>query len=98
MVAGDGKPDPKSSSPRRLAAILCADIAGYSRLMGIDEEGTHARVNRYRREVIEPTIAEHRGQLIRANGDGFLVMFDSPLEAVRCAIVIQQGMIGRNAS
>jgi formylglycine-generating enzyme required for sulfatase activity/class 3 adenylate cyclase len=85
-------------SPRRLAAIVAADIAGYSRLMGIDEEGTHARVKRHRREIIEPTIAEHHGRLIKYTGDGFFAMFESPLEAVRCAIVIQQSMVGRNAS
>lgn len=85
-------------SPRRLAAILAADIAGYSRLMGIDEEGTHARVKRYRRELIDPTIAEHHGRLVKNTGDGFIAMFDSPVEAVRCAIVIQQSMVGRNAA
>src|SRR5215468_11467453 len=83
---------------RRLAAILAADISGYSRLMGMDEEGTHARVQRQKRELIEPTIAEHYGKLVKHTGDGFLAMFDSPLEAVRCAIVIQQSMVGRNAS
>src|SRR4051812_48315327 len=85
-------------SPRRLAAILCADIAGYSRLMGADEERTHARIKRHRREIIEPTVAEHHGQIIKNTGDGFLAMFASPVEAVRCAIVIQQSMIGRNAA
>src|SRR6516165_2136645 len=89
---------PADESPRRLAAILAADISGYSRLMTIDEEGTHARVKRHRRELIEPTIAEHHGRLVKYTGDGFLAMFDSPVEAVRCAIVIQQSMIGRNAS
>jgi len=92
---GSGPPD---GLPRRLAAILAADIAGYSRLMGHDEEGTHARIKRQRRELIEPTIAEHHGRLVKYTGDGFLAMFDSPVEAVRCAIVIQQSMIGRNAS
>jgi formylglycine-generating enzyme required for sulfatase activity/class 3 adenylate cyclase len=92
---GSGPPD---ELPRRLAAILAADIAGYSRLMGHDEEGTHARIKRQRRELIEPTIAEHHGRLVKYTGDGFLAMFDSPVEAVRCAIVIQQSMIGRNAS
>ncbi|MGO4570507.1 SUMF1/EgtB/PvdO family nonheme iron enzyme [Microvirga sp. 2TAF3] len=82
--------------PRRLAAILAADISGYSRLMGVDEEGTLARVKRLRREIIEPTIQEHYGRLIKTTGDGFLAMFDSPLEAVRCAIVIQQSMAARN--
>ena len=66
--------------------------------MGIDEEGTYARVTRQRREIIEPTIAENHGRLVKYTGDGFLAMFDSPVEAVRCAIVIQQTMVGRNAS
>ena len=66
--------------------------------MGHDEEGTHARIKRQRRELIEPTIAEHHGKLVKYTGDGFLAMFDSPVEAVRCAIVIQQSMIGRNTS
>ena len=89
---------PADGSPRRLAAIVAADISGYSRLMTIDEEGTHARVKRHRRELIEPTIAEHHGRLVKSTGDGFLAMFDSPVEAVRCAIVIQQSMVGRNAA
>ena len=83
---------------RRLASILAADISGYSRLMQLDEEGTFARVTRQRRELIEPNLAEHNGKLITYTGDGFLAMFDSPVEAVRCAIVIQQSMVGRNAS
>ena len=85
-------------SARRLAAILAADIAGYSRLMGLDEEGTLARIKRQRRELLEPTIAEHHGKLVKYTGDGFLALFNSPVEAVRAAIVIQQSMIGRNAS
>jgi formylglycine-generating enzyme required for sulfatase activity/class 3 adenylate cyclase len=89
---------PEAGPARRLAAILAADIVGYSRLMGLDEEGTHARIKRQRRELIDPTIAEHHGRLIKNTGDGFLVMFDSPVEAVRCAIVIQQSMVGRNAA
>jgi formylglycine-generating enzyme required for sulfatase activity/class 3 adenylate cyclase len=86
------------TSARRLAAILSADIKDFSRLMGMDEEGTLARVKRYRREIIDPTIAEHYGRIIKTTGDGFLAVFDSPLEAVRCAIVIQQSLVGRNAS
>jgi formylglycine-generating enzyme required for sulfatase activity/class 3 adenylate cyclase len=86
------------TSARRLAAILSADIKDFSRLMGMDEEGTLARIKRYRREIIDPTIAEHHGRLIKTTGDGFLAVFDSPLEAVRCAIVIQQSLVGRNAS
>ena len=89
---------PHAGSPRRLAAILCADIVGYSRLMNADEEGTHARIKRQRREIIEPTVAEHYGRIVKNTGDGFLAVFDSPLEAVRCAIVIQQSMVGRNTS
>jgi formylglycine-generating enzyme required for sulfatase activity/class 3 adenylate cyclase len=85
-------------SPRRLAAILSADIKDSSRLMGIDEEGTLARMKRFRREIIEPTLAEHHGRVIKNTGDGFLALFDSPLEAVRCAIVIQQSLLGRNAA
>lgn len=85
------------SGTRRLAAIMSADIAGYSRLMGQDEEGTHARMTRYRRDIILPTVAEHNGEVIKHLGDGFLAVFDSPLEAVRCAIVIQQSIAARNA-
>jgi formylglycine-generating enzyme required for sulfatase activity/class 3 adenylate cyclase len=96
--AGRGGFDSPEGLSRRLAAIVAADIAGYSRLMGMDEEGTLARVKRHRRELIDPTIAEHHGKLIKNTGDGFLAMFDSPVEAVRCAIVIQQSMIGRNAA
>ena len=90
--------NPPEGAPRRLAAIVAGDIAGYSRLMGHDEEGTHARVKRHRREIIEPAIAENHGRLVKYTGDGFLAMFDSPVEAVRCAIVIQQTVVGRNAS
>jgi formylglycine-generating enzyme required for sulfatase activity/class 3 adenylate cyclase len=92
-----GEP-PRESMPRRLAAIVAGDIAGYSRLMQIDEEGTHGRVKRIERDLIEPSIVEHHGKLVKTTGDGFLAIFDSPVEAVRCGIVIQQNMIGRNAS
>jgi formylglycine-generating enzyme required for sulfatase activity/class 3 adenylate cyclase len=95
---GKDGPQPPDGPVRRLAAIVAADISGYSRLMQLDEEGTHARVTRQRRELIEPNLAEHHGRLIAYTGDGFLAMFDSPVEAVRCAIVIQQSMVGRNAS
>ena len=93
----DGLPPPEGPV-RRIAAILAADISGYSRLMQLDEEGTYARVMRQRRELIEPSITEHQGKLINYAGDGFLAMFDSPVEAVRCAIVIHQGTVGRNTS
>src|SRR5882724_891598 len=93
-----GDEPPRESMPRRLAAIVAGDIVGYSRLMQIDEEGTHRRVKRIERDLIEPSIVEHHGKLVKTTGDGFLAIFDSPVEAVRCGIVIQQSMIGRNAS
>src|ERR1700693_1119163 len=89
---------PRESTPRRLAAIVAGDIAGYSRLMQIDEEGTHLRVKRIERDLIEPSIVGHHGRLVKTTGDGFIAIFDSPVEAVRCGIVIQQNMIGRNAA
>ena len=92
-----GEP-PRESMPRRLAAIVAGDIAGYSRLMELDEEGTHARVKRIERDLIEPSITEHNGKLVKTTGDGFIAIFDSPVEAVRCSIVIQQNMVGRNTS
>jgi len=92
-----GKPA-RDASPRRLAAIVAGDIAGYSRPMEIDEEGTHGRVKRIERGLIEPSITGHHGRLVKTTGDGFIAIFDSPVEAVRCSIVIQQDMVGRNAS
>jgi adenylate cyclase len=81
---------------RRLAAILAADVAGYSRLMGVDEEGTLAALKALRRELIDPKIAEHRGRIVKTTGDGALVEFVSAVDAVRCALEIQQAMAGRN--
>src|SRR3982075_3830399 len=95
---GRGAEPPREPAPRRLAAIVAGDIAGYSRLMEIDEAGTHARVMRIERDLIEPSIAEHNGKLVKTTGDGFIAIFDSPVEAVRCGIVIQQNMVGRNTS
>src|SRR4030088_3149632 len=92
-----GEP-PREPTPRRLAAIVAGDIAGYSRLMEIDEEGTHNRVKRIERDLIEPSITEHHGKLVKTTGDGFIAIFDSPVEAVRCSIVIQQNLVGRNTS
>jgi formylglycine-generating enzyme required for sulfatase activity/class 3 adenylate cyclase len=92
-----GEP-PSGATPRRLAAIVAGDIAGYSRLMELDEEGTHSRVKRIERDLIEPSIAEHHGRLVKTTGDGFIAIFDSPVEAVRCSIVIQQNLVGRNAA
>ena len=83
---------------RRLAAIFAGDIAGYSRLMGADEEGTLSRLNAHRREFLEPKIADHRGRIVKRTGDGILIEFASAVDAARCAVEIQQGMIKRNAS
>ena len=83
---------------RRLAAVLAADVAGYSRLMGADEEGTLARLNAHRREFLEPTIAEHRGRIVKRAGDGILLEFGSAVDAIRCAIQTQRGMAQRNAA
>jgi adenylate cyclase len=77
---------------RRLAAILAADIAGYSRLMGVDEEGTLRQLKAHRRELVDPKIAEHRGRVVKTTGDGMLVEFVSVVDAVRCAVDIQRGM------
>ena len=77
---------------RRLAAILAADVAGYSRLMGVDEEGTLAALKALRREVDDPKIAEHRGRIVKTTGDGALVEFASAVDAVRCAMEIQHAM------
>jgi adenylate cyclase len=82
---------------RRLAAILAADVVGYSRQMVADEEGTHTRLLSYRREVIEPKIREHRGRMVKNTGDGALVEFGSIVDAVRCALEMQRGIIARNA-
>ena len=81
---------------RRLAAILAADVAGYSRLMGEDEEGTFAALNAHLKELIEPCIAEHRGRVVKTTGDGLLVEFASVVDAVRCAVAFQEGMAERN--
>jgi TolB-like protein/class 3 adenylate cyclase len=83
---------------RRLAAILAADIAGYSRLMGVDEEGTLAALKVCRRELMDPKIAEHRGRIVKTTGDGALVEFASAVDAARCAIEIQRVMAKRNAT
>src|SRR5215468_9320009 len=83
---------------RRLAAILAADEAGYSRLMGADEEGTLKRLKALRRELIDPRIAGHRGRIVKTTGDGMLVEFASVVDAVRCAVAVQQEMAERNAA
>ena len=83
---------------RRLAAILAADVAGYSRLMGRDEAGTLARLNALRRELIDPQVAEHKGRIVKTTGDGLLIEFPSVVEAVACAVAVQGGMAARNAA
>jgi adenylate cyclase len=82
---------------RRLAAILAADIAGYSRLMGVDEEGTLRQLKAHRKELVDPKITEHRGHIVKTTGDGMLVEFVSVVDAVRCAVDIQRSMVERNA-
>ncbi len=82
---------------RRLTAILAADVAGYSRLMGIDEEGTLAALKKVRREVVDLKIAEHRGRIVQTSGDGPLVEFASVVDAIRCALEMQREMARRNA-
>ena len=82
---------------RKLAAILAADVAGYSRLMGADEEGTLAGLKAHRRTLVDPKIREHRGKIIKTTGDGMLVEFASAVDAVRCAVEVQRGMADRNA-
>ncbi len=81
---------------RRLAAILAADVVGYSRLTGVDEEGTIARLKVLRRELIDPTVDAHHGRIVKTTGDGLLVEFVSVVDAVRCALVVQRGMASRN--
>src|SRR5690242_4125723 len=82
---------------RRLAAIFAGDIAGYSRLMGTDEEGTLRQLKTHRKELVDPKITEHRGRIVKTTGDGMLVEFVSVVDAVRCAVDIQRGMVERNA-
>ncbi len=83
---------------RRLAAILAADVVGYSRLMGMDEMGTLASLKSHRRELFDSGIAEHRGRIVKTTGDGMLVEFASAVDAVGCAMEIQRAMVERNAA
>ena len=89
---------PEDRVDRRLAAIWAGDIAGYSRLMGIDEEGTLRQLKAHRKELVDPKITEHRGRIVKTTGDGMLVEFVSVVDAVRCAVDIQRAMVERNAS
>jgi adenylate cyclase len=83
------------ATTRRLAAILAADVAGYSRLMGADEEGTHERLKAHFAELVHPKIEEHRGRVVKNTGDGLLAEFASVVDAVRCAVEVQRGMVDR---
>ena len=82
---------------RRLAAILVADAVGYSRLMGLDDEGTHTRLKSHLSEVLEPKVKECGGRIVKTTGDGVLTVFESAVDAVRCGVEIQQGMANRNS-
>jgi adenylate cyclase len=81
-----------TTATRRLAAILAADVVGYSRLMGVDEEGTHERFKAHLREVLDPKVRKHHGRIVKTTGDGVLAEFASVVEAVRCAREIQCAM------
>src|SRR5207302_5857944 len=82
---------------RRLAAVQAADVAGYSRLMGRDEEGTLAQLKSHRKTLLDPAIAANRGRIVKTTGDGVLVEFASAVDATRCAVEIQRGMAAQNA-
>ena len=84
------------ASTRRLAAILAADVAGYSRLMGADEEGTHERFKAHLVELVDPKIREHHGRIVKTTGDGVLLEFPSVVDAVECAVAVQAVMTERN--
>jgi adenylate cyclase len=88
----------EARAQRRLSAILAGDIAGYSRLMGADEEGTLATLRAHRGEFLDPTISRHRGRIVKTTGDGILLEFPSAVDAVRCALDVQRGMAERNAT
>ena len=79
-----------TTATRRLAAILAADVVGYSRLMGADEEGTHERLRAHLRELVDPKIKEHYGRIVKHTGDGMLAEFASVVDAVRCAAEVQR--------
>src|SRR5215212_5438423 len=96
--AGRATNMPGDRVERRLTAILAADVAGYSRLMGADEEGTLAQLKAHRRALVDPKIAEHRGRIVKTTGDGLLVEFASVVDAVRCAVEVQREMVARNTN
>ncbi|MGH6953794.1 MAG: adenylate/guanylate cyclase domain-containing protein, partial [Alphaproteobacteria bacterium] len=92
------EPSGEGRVERRLAAVLAADVAGYSRLMGIDEEGTLAQLKAHRRALVDLKIKEHRGRIVKTTGDGMLVEFASVVDAVRCAVEVQLAMTERNVN
>jgi adenylate cyclase len=83
---------------RRLAAILAADVVGFSSLMGLDEVGTLRNLKAHRHELIDPAITSHHGRIVKTTGNGLLLEFGSIVDAVACAVAVQRGMIGRNAA
>ena len=85
-----------ASVERHLAAIVATDVVGYSRLMGADEKGTLAALKAHRKELIDPLIAAHKGEIVKTTGDGLLLAFPSVVEAVSCAVAVQSGMAKRN--
>ena len=87
----------KQPVERRLTAVLASDVAGYSRLMGADEEGTHKLLKAHFRQLVNPNIKVHRGRIVKNTGDGMLAEFPSVVDAVRCAAEIQRAMVDRNA-
>ena len=87
----------RKSAQRRLAAILAADVVGYTQLMSVDEMGTLTSLKAHRRELIDPAISGHHGRIVKTTGDGALVEFGSVVDAVQCAVAIQRGMLSRNA-
>jgi len=87
----------KTKTERRLAAVLAADVVGYTRLMGRDEAGTHARLKAIRRELVDPAVKKHCGRVVKSTGDGVLVEFPSAVEAAACAVEVQRAMLDRNA-
>jgi adenylate cyclase len=98
VSSGGGEPLAEERVERRLAAILAADVAGYSRLMEQDEAGTLSRLKTLRRELIDPKIAEHKGRVVKTTGDGILIEFPSVVEAVACAVAVQREMPERDAA
>src|ERR1700736_2386330 len=93
---GDSGEVADSRVEHKFAVVMCADVVGYSRLMGIDEEGTLAALNAVRRDLVDPTIIAHRGRIVRTMGDGLLVEFNSVFDAVSCALKVQGEMPERS--